>query len=365
MDRWDKGSRRRVPRRQAPLTVRSPTPVWVKPLVIADQTMDLDQALPKRTLEAIDNLPNNSLDTIDRDYRRTLWHQREERHWENVDTDDDPGFGLMLVSGDKGAGKTTLISLLAGDLYDRGFSVGSNISLLFGHQTRDVRDIFTFLKTFPEKTCFALDEVHALLSVYRQATSRPAEFLSQLAGLRKRRITIIAGTSQERSVDHGFRGEVDWRYYPTPRRYRPAGKRARRKKRATGGFAQLPAWAHITVYAIGPKPWGSGSTLGEEYGLPIRRGKPKSRRIRGLTPLNFYQAAGLQYTFEDIPLGTEAGTELHVRRHAGRDAECGNDRPGGCACAGRGWRPGGCGHRPVRGADGQPTPPSLRRYGNP
>ena len=31
MDSWDKGSRRRVPRRQAPLTVRSPTPVWVKP----------------------------------------------------------------------------------------------------------------------------------------------------------------------------------------------------------------------------------------------------------------------------------------------------------------------------------------------
>ena len=31
MDSWDKGSRRRVPRRQAPLTVRSATPVWVKP----------------------------------------------------------------------------------------------------------------------------------------------------------------------------------------------------------------------------------------------------------------------------------------------------------------------------------------------
>ena len=27
MDSWDKESRRRVPRRQAPLTVRSPTPV--------------------------------------------------------------------------------------------------------------------------------------------------------------------------------------------------------------------------------------------------------------------------------------------------------------------------------------------------
>ena len=101
------------------------------PLVIANQTMDLDQTLPKRTLEAIDNPPHNSLDTIDRDYRRTLWHEREERHWENMDTDDDPGFGLMLVSGDKGAGKTTLISLLAGDLYDRGFSVVSNISRLF------------------------------------------------------------------------------------------------------------------------------------------------------------------------------------------------------------------------------------------
>ena len=121
------------------------------PLVIADQTMDLDQTLPKRTLEAIDNPPVNSLDTIDRDYRRTLWHEREARHWENMDTDDDPGFGLMLVSGDKGAGKTTLISLLAGDLYDRGFSVVSNISRLFGHQTRDVRDIFTFLKHFPRK----------------------------------------------------------------------------------------------------------------------------------------------------------------------------------------------------------------------
>ena len=102
--------------------------------------------------------------------------------WENMDTDDDPGFGLMLVSGDKGAGKTTLISLLAGDLYDRGFNVVSNISRLFGHQTRDVRDIFTFLKTFPEKTCFALDEVPALLSVYRQATSRPAGVFEPIGG---------------------------------------------------------------------------------------------------------------------------------------------------------------------------------------
>ena len=77
------------------------------------------------------------------------------------------------------------------------------------------------------------------------------------------------------------------------------------------------------MYAIGPKPWGSGSTLGEEYGLPIRRGKPKSRRIRGLTPLNFYQAAGLQYTFEDIWLGADAGTELTSddMRAAMRNAE--------------------------------------------
>lgn len=187
------------------------------------------------------------------------------------------------------------------------------ISLLFGHQTRDVRDIFTFLKTLPDKTCFALDEVHALLSVYRQATSRQAEFLSQLAGLRKRRITIIAGTSQERSVDHGFRGEVDWLYYPTPKRYRPAHKKRavrRRGDNLSAGYSHLPAWCHINVYAVGPKPWGAGKTLGEDYGLPIRLSVPKARRVRGLTPLNFYQAAALQYTFEDIPMGSDAGTDF-------------------------------------------------------
>ena len=258
--------------------------------------------LPKRTIDCIDEL-NNPFDTIDKEYRRLLWEEREAKHQANLDTEEDPGFGCTLVSGDKGVGKTTAISLFAGDLYDRGFNVVSNVSLLFGNYFNSASELFTFLQSVPERTVIAIDEIHRLLSVFRQASGRQSEFVQELAGLRKNRICILAGTSQEYAVDAGYRGEVDKLIYPVRKRYKPAGK-------TNNPMARLPGWCHLDLFVLAPKPWAQGKLLAEQYGIPVRREKTKAMRMKHITPLHIYQAAAMQDSFAGLPTGAATGSHL-------------------------------------------------------
>ena len=175
---------------------------------------------------------------------------------EHKDDGGDPGFSCQLVSGPKGVGKSNLMSCLALDFYMSGFEVVSNMSLLFGWHIESAVDIFSFGQLFPGRMVLVLDEIHRLLSRYRQASTGQNEFIGDgLAGLRKQRIHLLTGTSQEPEVALNFLRECDYILYP---------KRRKRYPQMGTGVGHYPDWCHLRVERIGPHPI-QGQTIGEKY----------------------------------------------------------------------------------------------------
>ena len=137
-----------------------------------------------------------------------------------------------------------------------------------------------------------VDELQALASRYDQASLRSRSLVGGLAGLRKRRVTVIACTSQESMVSRDILHEVDELFTLKPARWRvqPKGQ-------------SYPAWCHVRVYRIAPKPyaWESGKSLTEKYGVGPATRKPKLQRVRGVSPKHIFQSAALQSSFAELP----------------------------------------------------------------
>ena len=251
--------------------------------------------LRKITEQDIENLPTfpDGRDTIGKEYRLALHRELEAEFAQNKDNGGDPGFSCSLVSGPKGVGKTNLMSLFCIESRRAGFEVISNLSLLFGWHIEGAVDIFAFSKVLPGRCILVLDEIQALLSRYRQGNTGQMEFVGGIAGLRKQRIRLLGGTSQEPEVANNFLRECDWIYYP-----------ARRKRFPQMGQGQkhYPEWCHLRIDAVGPYPL-RGKTVGEAYGIGVNRTKPRRKIMKGITPSNIYQAATLQFSFAALPQG--------------------------------------------------------------
>ena len=261
--------------------------------------------LRKITEQDIENLPTfpDGRDTIGKDYRLALHRELEAEFAQNKDSGGDPGFSCSLVSGPKGVGKTNLMSLFCIESRRAGFEVISNLSLLFGWHIEGAVDIFAFSKVLPGRCILVLDEIQALLSRYRQGNTGQMEFVGGIAGLRKQRIRLLGGTSQEPEVANNFLRECDWIYYP-----------ARRKRFPQMGQGQkhYPEWCHLRIDAVGPYPL-RGKTVGEAYGIGVNRTKPRRKIMKGITPSNIYQAATLQFSFAALPQGKATGQHIMAK----------------------------------------------------
>ncbi len=261
--------------------------------------------LRKITEEDIENLPAfpDERDTIGKEYRLDLHREIEAKFARNRDTGGDPGFSCSLVSGPKGVGKTNLMSLFCIPYRQAGFEIISNLSLLFGWHIEGAVDIFAFSKVLPGRCILVLDEIQALLSRYRQGNTGQMEFVGGIAGLRKQRIHLLGGTSQEPEVANNFLRECDWIYYP-----------ARRKRYPQMGQGQkhYPEWCHLRIEAVGPHPL-RGKTVGEAYGIGVNRTRAKRKIVRGITPANIYEAAALQFSFAALPQGKAAGQHIMAK----------------------------------------------------
>ncbi len=261
--------------------------------------------LRKITEEDIENLPAfpDERDTIGKEYRLDLHREIEAKFARNRDTGGDPGFSCQLVSGPKEVGKTNLMSLFCIPYRQAGFEIISNLSLLFGWHIEGAVDIFAFSKVLPGRCILVLDEIQALLSRYRQGNTGQMEFVGGIAGLRKQRIHLLGGTSQEPEVANNFLRECDWIYYP-----------ARRKRYPQMGQGQkhYPEWCHLRIEAVGPHPL-RGKTVGEAYGIGVNRTRAKRKTVRGITPANIYEAAALQFSFAALPQGKAAGQHIMAK----------------------------------------------------
>ena len=259
--------------------------------------------------DKIRELPVHREDTIKRVEREAAWDRADLVYQHNRQFNLRTSFGVYLFTGGVGAGKTTIAAVFARMAYGKGVPVFSNISTLFGYHV-DVLDLYLFATKAPPYSVLIVDELHAVLSRYRQSSLAAQQMIQSLAAVRKRRLTILGCTAQEFNVSTDFKASIDMQIYPR-RRYNIPEEGARD---SLGRF--YPGWAHVDVDVIGPKPY-RGRTLGDEWGIDVYGGEVKKRTL-SFPPALIYEAACLQFSFEDIPFGESAGVERHGQGCTGR-----------------------------------------------
>ena len=266
----------------------------------------------------IENLAHHPGDHIPTAVRLKEHETIEAHHQANRDSVGDVDWGLHLVLGEKGAGKSTAATISAAAAYSAGRVVVSNLSLLFGWHVSDVRDVFAFGRSLPPGTLLVLDEIHALLSRYDQGSLRSRSMISAIAGLRKQRVQLLGISSQESLLSHDLREQTDYAHLVKPGRYRPPSRRNKE--------IAYPPWCHILVRSLGPRPWAaaSGRSIFNAHGVSTNHRKPKIR-MRRPPPKVVYAAASLQASFQALPYAAGEATNVMAKdvREAMLSAEAG------------------------------------------
>lgn len=225
---------------------------------------------------------------------------------------------INIVSGLRGSGKTICAVDVAALQWMIGGLVFSNIGLRFGYRLQGA-SIFG-LSRLPYGSLIILDEAPFILNKYTQNTVRQREAVGGLAGFRKRGLSLIMPTSQESNFGIDVKAETDFVLYPQQRKSGLPTTEARHSRtpgrRGRGDYVS-PAWAHLVVHVVGPRPW-RGQYVGENFGLQVSGPKPKvlrafpdCRRIE--------HVAKLYGSFADIPDRESAGntvtaSEMHRLR---------------------------------------------------
>ena len=99
---------------------------------------------------------------------------------------------VLMLTGDRGSGKTAIATVMLATLYELGLEVFSSASLLFGYRI-DPLDVFTMAESLPDNCGVFLDEVHGLSDRYAEHSTRQRTLANSLALLRKKGIRLVNG----------------------------------------------------------------------------------------------------------------------------------------------------------------------------
>ena len=248
----------------------------------------------KVTEDHIRNLPKNRNDSISQGERLNARRRIDYYREHNAGTEPPYDYGVHLICGPRRVGKSTLAGAMGMIYHQYGRNVVSNIGLLYGYRV-DVMDLYLMATRAPTDTVIIIDEIHAMLSRYAQNALKARMLIEALAGVGKKGLTVIGISQQEHNVSMDFKAECDWIHYPS----------RRIPRRNDAGRSIYPPWAWLKDEIIGPHPV-RGKSIGEQYDIDVY-GPPPRKDTRTLNPATIYEAAKLQYTFDDIPFGEQAG----------------------------------------------------------
>lgn len=231
-------------------------------------------------------LPDVYRDKIAKGTRLKYHVSLENSYQRNKNRPVDEDWGIELISGEKGTGKTTLASARAGKSYDNGRPVISNAGLLFGYRIDSGISLYNLINECPPNTHLVLDEIHALLGIYAQAKHTSVSFIGSLASVRKKNLKITGITQQEANLSNQFKHECDRVIY--------LKKWSPRKEKIT-----YPPACYNKAMVL-ERPF-RGRMIGEQYGLPIRDSKKVKKGLLNLHARDMYVGMVLQYSYEDAP----------------------------------------------------------------
>ena len=233
--------------------------------------------------------------------RTDQWERTEalhEEHRENPLYSDH--YGLWLVSAPMGKGKTlSCADRLRREFYEMGVPVFHTGSLLFGNRL-SVIEGYTFPDIIPPGSAVFIDEVHAYVERYAEASLRQRTLSQATTSLRKIQATVLGASASEWTVGMSYKAACKWLTYPS--QWHPES-----------GY-RFPPWCYIKLTSVGPQPW-RGKMLGEEYGAvdmpPLRR-----RIVRRLEPSEVWSTSKLVDTFDRVPIGAGYQTSADAIRKA-------------------------------------------------
>ena len=242
------------------------------------------------------------------DISRRMWarHDALNRFAEQTSL----GFSTVLISGDKGWGKTLLVTDIGVAHTEDGYRVVHNFKdAAFGYYLEDIRDFYLLVERAEPPFAAILDEAHMFASKYGQGSHRNQYLQQTLSMSRKRGIPFYFVSQQENALSYDLRAEIDWLIYPVP----PGSPGTRWNPNNPDFPTNLPPWCYMTTWTYGPKPWGS-KFYAEQVGHPLRR--RVKRQIHKRDPWRLLKASALYNTFETFDLGAAFNLNAAAMREA-------------------------------------------------
>ena len=301
-----------------------------------ERNTDKDIHTPKRRLRAYDEREQRratTLRALRRGYKvvpdtrrppayfkqgRPYYHKVKRRV--KIDKSD---WGLYILGGDKGSGKSLIMSALAEkDWCDEGRPVFSNLGFEFGYQIAAI-DIYLAISGMPEDGVLIIDEAHQPLANVGSSSLKHLAVRQMLAGLRKKNQKVFMLSSQVDNIDGRILDECDWAL--TPMSTYP-GKEKTRNRNGELAFAGQP-WLWKKLVRIGPRPYvrrkGRASDIFSSYGINVH-GAPPKRGTLLLPPSRLLQASLAYDSFAPLMNPMESGmgvTADQIRKGLTEDAD--------------------------------------------
>lgn len=221
-------------------------------------------------------------DAFSKKMRLTAWDKLEEEFQDYKDLDRPYQDSVVMLSADRGEGKTLIAGLMGARARAQGMEVFSNASFLFGTRIT-AEEVFTFAESLPDNCFIFLDEAHTLVDRYSEQSLRNRTLANSLSLLRKKGCRMVLASVHEETVAMSLKSNVQ--SLVIPRKYRPSGR------------PKFPPWCYVRTILIGPDPF-RGRRLSDSWGVPRPRGPTRKITRPPIEPLMLYEAAKLIDTWE-------------------------------------------------------------------
>ena len=209
-----------------------------------------------------------------------------------------PEYGVHLLGGDMGAGKTLIAAWIARHFRRRGWNVFSTAGFLFG-QRLSLLESYSFPDHVTPGGLIFADEVHTFVDRYSASSHRSRTFGQASTAMRKQRITCLGASANSNMVGWEYKGACEAVIVPRPW-YAPAKNRV------------APPWCYLVLSMLSPFPYQRRDPLLLDAGL--LKGHDVRITYWNPNPIELIAAARLIDTFESVKLGENFDVNAQTMR---------------------------------------------------
>ena len=231
-----------------------------------------------------------------------------------------PAYGVHLMAGEMGEGKTLVAAWIGRHFRRRGWNVFSTAGFLFG-QRLSLVEAYSFPEKVTPGAFIFVDEVHTYVDRFSSNSVRSRTFGQSSTAMRKEQITCLGASANSHMVGWEYRGATECVLVPR-RWYPPRGRKLR-----------APPFCHLGLSKLFPFPYKRKDQLLLDAGL-VRGNERLIARWRP-APTELMAAAMLMDSFESVTIGENfdlgAAAMKEERQGGGAPARAGGgeDGPGG------------------------------------